>query len=205
METWFRFAYALCSISLKCFLEMIMFKRVSLCQQGQIVFFFSSNTVLFNVSFKTLDSCFKSSLFFHFTAITSNLSFVWVFSPMKLLDFFFSPMLQRNSNVPIDSFSTFHWLMEFQRWALKNRRCNHKMSLWMIREVCCRFSTKSSLFTENPLSTSTCPWDKLNTILKIVQHFQHLSFPCIRSTKKVSFKKNFMAPFFMDGVQLPQG
>ena len=57
---------------------------------------------------------------------------------------------------------------------------------------CCRFSTKSSLFAENPFSTATCPWDKENTILKTVQHFLYLVFPCIRSTKKES-KRDFFS------------
>ena len=65
------------------------------------------------------------------------------------------------------------------------------MSLWLMREVCCWFSTKSSLFTENPLSTVACPWHKVNTILKIVQHFLYLEFPCSRSTKKESKRDLF--------------
>ena len=65
------------------------------------------------------------------------------------------------------------------------------MSLWLMREICCRFSTKSSLFTENPQSTSACPWDKVNTILKIVQDFLYLASPCIRSTKKESKRISF--------------
>ena len=39
---------------------------------------------------------------------------------------------------------------------------------------------------ENPLSTAACPWDQVSTILRTIQHFLYLVFPCIRSTEKES-------------------
>ena len=93
METCFRFASALRSISLKCFLKMTdcSSKGVGFCPQCQIVFFFSSNTVFFNVSFTALDSCFKGFLFFHFSIL---FKLQLPFSPVKVLHFFFSPMFK---------------------------------------------------------------------------------------------------------------
>ena len=61
-----------------------------------------------------------------------------------------------------------------------------------MREVCWTFSTKSSTFTENPLSTAACSRDKVNTILKTVQHFLYLTFPWVRSTKNES-KRDFFS------------
>ena len=98
---------------------------VSFSQQGQI-FFLSSNNVLFNVSFKILDSCLKVSFFSFTSAISSSFKFPFAAFLLWNLNFFFSPMLQRISNVPIDSFSTSCWLTGFQRRALKNRRRNQK-------------------------------------------------------------------------------
>ena len=104
-------------------------KRVGFCQHGQIVFFFSSNTVLFNISLKTVDSCFKGSLLFFHSSNLFKLKFL--FEAFLQLNCWISFFLQCYnvsgiSHVPINSFSTSHWFTEFQRWALKNRRHNHK-------------------------------------------------------------------------------
>ena len=72
-----------------------------------------------------------------------------------------------------------------------------------MREVCCRFLTKSYSFTENPLSTAVCSWDKVNTILKTVQHFLYLAFPYVRSTNKEP-KHNFFS-LKLKSVCVPSG
>ena len=56
------------------------------------------------------------------------------------------------------------------------------------RSLLCKFVSfqLKVLFTKNPPSTAACPLDKVNTILKTVQNFLYLAFPCIRSTKKES-------------------
>ena len=80
MKTCLRFACAFRSISLKFFLETMFFfwwtvtlKELVFVNKVRLFFFFSSNTVLFNVSSKTLDSCFKN-FFFYFSNLL-NLKF----------------------------------------------------------------------------------------------------------------------------------
>ena len=161
-------------------------KGVSFSQQDQIVFFFSSNTILFNVSFITLDSCFKGSfLFFHFRNL---FKFKWPFETYFLSNcciFFFLQCCNISRMCQLVAFQ--HLLVNgISEMSFEKSETWSQTSLWLMKEVCCRFSTKSYLFTENSLSTAACPWDKVNTILKTVQHFPYLVFACIRSTKKES-------------------
>ena len=114
MKTYLRFVCAFRSISPKFFLETMFFFwwTVTLTELAFVnkvrLFSFSAAILYSSMSVPKLLIAASRTLFFLFQQSPFEAS-------VKLLHFFFSPMLQCISNVLIESFSTSRWLTEFEK------------------------------------------------------------------------------------------